>query len=355
MLVKKRDLFILFYFVVFLIHYFSTLNIYITFVIWIPIGLLGYFILSKQVSRNLSSIVLLISIDLIGGFALLINRSHSIANILILFVSHMLGLYLYCFRKDLKKVVNIIYCMILFMAMYTAITPQVLVNEDFGEYMTKFSTLVGGNSISIFCLLFVSIDLIYRYNSRKKINYFFPILSLTISAIGGGTGGVLALSLLIIGLLCINWEKNRISIIKTVIVIGIGILVLFISSNFYKVLLILSDDNSRFWIWSNYLNCATNSITEFVFGGIVDHISFLEEQRNMHNTFLNLHYYYGLIPCVFYIAVILKTLLYNLKKKNMLMVLILGVLCVRGMTDETTFCFMPIWTYAFLEMKNNSK
>lgn len=352
LIVKKVNIFIILYFLSYIIHYYTDIDFTLSYIVWILLGILGYILLYKEVKKNISVIGPLLIIDAIALFNLFITQNHSPFNAFMLLVSQMFGLYLYEFRRDLKALLSIIYMICLYMLIYIIIMPKTIVNISLGDYYTYFSSLMGGNTISIFLLLFISIDIIYRRNVCKPINYILVLSSLFMAYKGGGTGGVLSIAVLLFMLLSLKWYQDKISRKRMSVFLIICLIVVFLFGYWDNLFEVLSDSNSRFWIWSNYWECATKTIDTVIFGGSVKDIPFLNIQKNMHNTFINWHYYYGLIPQLYFIYIVLKSVYESIKYKRHILFIILCVLLLRGMTDETTFCFMPIWTFAILECTN---
>lgn len=353
--IKKHELYILIYFAAFLIHYFTNLNFYITYFAWIIIGLYGLYWLYYK-NYNLKNIIRkLLIIDLFATIGILLNQNHSPFNVLILPVSQMFGIYMYMYRNELKNLDRLIKLFWIYIVIYALVVPKTVANASQGLYYTRFSNLVGGNTISIFLIFFLAIDSIYRHYSRIKPHYIFFIVSLIIAFWCGGTGGVLSITVFLFGIICIKWKKNGISKFKLFSLLGIGLAIIFGLGYQYMVFNYVTDDNARFWIWSRYWECSTNSIKDFIFGASIENVHFLVKQRNMHNTFINFHYYYGMLPFLYYLFTLIWSIYKSLQKRDFVLLLIIAVTFLRGMTDEAAFCFVPIWTFATLSLSGNYK
>lgn len=350
--ISFTDAYIFLYLLIYFVHYFGNFSFNITYSFWIMTGLAGLFTVFDRRSEYSNYTIRLLFIDLFAAIGLIVNRNRSPFTVLMLPVSQMFGIYLYKYRENLRLVNRIVNLMYVYIVLYAIFIPPRLVSASQGIYSTRFSRLVGGNTVSIFLIMFLSIGLIYKTYSGRK-NYFMFIISLLVAYRCGGNGGVLSISVFLIGLITLQWDKNKMSKkrILFIVIAGYGLICYFGYQQ--KLWNFLTDDNSRFWIWSKYLECMTNSAKDFLFGASVDRYSFLAEQRNMHNTFFNLHYYYGIIPALYYIVMIISLLMLSIKKGNYLLLVILGVTVIRGMTDETAFCFISLWTYACLLLKSN--
>lgn len=350
--ISFTDAYILLYLSIYFVHYFGNFSFNITYSFWVMTGLAGFFIVCDRKSEYSDYTIRLFLIDLFAAIGLIVNRNRSPFTVLMLPVSQMFGIYLYKYRKNLRLVNRIVNLMYIYIVLYAILIPPRLVSASQGIYSTRFSRLVGGNTISIFLIMFLSIGLIYKiHNGRKK--YFIFIISLFVAYRCGGNGGVLSISVFLIGLITLQWDKNKISKKRMLLIVILGYGLICYLGYQQRLWNFLTDDNSRFWIWSKYLECMTNSVKDFLFGASVDRYSFLAEQRNMHNTFFNLHYYYGIVPAIYYIVMIISLLILSIKKRNYMLLVILGVTVIRGMTDETAFCFISLWTYAYLSLKND--
>lgn len=353
--VEKNELYILLYFFAFIVHYFTNLNFNITYMIWVAVGCFGFLIFWYNYPWHRNHLNILFLIDVIASVGIIINRGHSAFNVLMLPASQMFGFALYEYRYKLEHLAKFVYILGIYILGYAIVTPKTLVNVSQGQYSTQFSNLVGGNTISIFLIFLLTIDLIYREYSNKKINYVNFIVALLIAAWCGGNGGVLTLTVFLIGIITLRWDSKRISKIKVLVLAVLGLLIIFLFEYQYRIIQFVTDDNSRFWMWTQYYLCATSSAKDFIFGADVSRVLFLANQKNTHNTFINWHYYYGMIPFIYYLKMVALSFFKAIKKQNYIILLILGVMILRAMTDEASFCFIPLWTYASLILNNNEE
>ena len=161
-----------------------------------------------------------------------------------------------------------------------------------------------------------------------------------------GMGGILTVSVFCVGVWIIS-RKNKLNWWK-ILLLGIsGVVLVFRLGNWNQILTSITDDNSRFYIWNHYFACI-DTINELLFGASVQENTFLFSLKNMHNTIFNWHYFYGLIPMLYFTYIIVFNFVMSIKEKNMFFLLMMGVTVLRAMTDDTTFAFMPIWTYIWV-------
>lgn len=354
--VKKftvKDMYILLYFTTFIIHYFTNLSFNITYIAWIVMGFMGALLMKKELLQYKKIFLAFVLVDIIAMLDIILTMNHSPFNAFMLPVSQIIGLYLYKNRKHIDILVRLLYIIMAFMLIYIIITPKKLINEQLNTYYTYFSKLVVGNTISIFLIMFLIIDIIYRESTNKSINYLWIVLSLFMAYEGGGTGGVLSISILLLGMICKQWNRDKFSFSKMLIVITVGFIIISNLGYWNKLISELTNSNSRFWIWQRYFERCKSSVYDFIFGANVSSVSFLALQGNMHNTFINWHYYYGIIPQMFFLYMVVVTMFNSFIQKKYILLLTLCVLFIRGFTDETTFCFMPLWTYAYLYIRDH--
>ena len=57
---------------------------------------------------------------------------------------------------------------------------------------------------------------------------------------------------------------------------------------------------------------------------------------------------------VFNAWIVIYSLIMSLKRKQLYYLLIMGITMIRAFTDETSYCFMPVWICVFLELYENA-
>lgn len=313
--------------------------------IWFTISLLVMLymlIYSKDISKYL---YLLLCIDIFAIISIVMNKSHSIFYVGNLIAAQSWGALLYYRRKNLKplEILSVFFILYSFYRVYSS--PRVLISS--WQYGRIISKLVRQNTISIFLCEFLSYDLIYRYYSRKKVNYLLFYISIITAVLCEGMGGILSISAFFIGILFINRKKNRINIRKLILFVIILIIVLIATGNIQDVLANVTDDNGRFYIWENYINCI-DSIKDFLFGADVSSVPFLVIANNMHNTYMNWHFSYGLIPFIFFAYRNIKGYIHTIINKQGIFFLVMSITFIRSFTDEAEFAFGGIWTFIWL-------
>lgn len=212
------------------------------------------------------------------------------------------------------------------------------------------------NGISI--LIIISCVSFYAINSfeNDEIDLMPAILSLALSFWGMGRSGILSCSILVIGLTFLKFKsfKNFLSINNIIfLLISVIILLLIYISNDYffnivqNTFKIINRDTvdistGRFEIWDNYYSNLDTIRLLFGSNIYIDPWPKGEELAyNLHNSFLRLFAYTGLMGLL---AIILMNvaLIFFLFKNKLFFILFL-VLIIRGFTD--TIFFFESWDF----------
>ena len=306
----------------------------------------------KKIKKN--EITFLI-IDVVGLIGLLYNKNHTIADLILLFAWQNMGILFYFMYKTKNFKINrnfaIISTVYLGMLIY-------IVQSQYETGWIMISDRLGSNSTSIVLLEFFIIDEIYRYSIHKKTNYLFAFICFLITLIAGGIAGVVTFSFLIIILWLFENEKLSVNLIKCVIFILISAcILLYINDGIEKILNYINqgDSESRILMLQQYFALMKENIFNFIFGANIQTSYLLRHYENLHNCFFNWHYYYGIIPMLYFGGIVVYILYKSIKERNTLYVILMVTTVIRSLTDETTFAFIPIWIFFFLiivEKKN---
>lgn len=329
----------------------------LTSMLWFVTGAAGFVYLFWEKAQYRMPLLLLLVIDIIGGINLLINGNHNFLTAGIPVITQVLGILVYDQRKDLSAINVVVGLDILYLTVISAITPRIP-NGTFdsrgrAQYSVYISKLTGKNTVSILLIMFLTIHVIHRLQQRRNMNYLYFALSLAAVCFCGGRGGILCISLFSAGVWVIDHRKNKIILWRLgVLVVGFAAActVLGVWAKLWEA---VTYDNARFSIWSNYFSCV-DSFGKFIFGAPVDRFEFLMKQKNMHNTFINWHYNFGLIPTVGFLVMVIRGAVHCLETRSFTLLLIFGVVFLRAMTDETSFALMPVWTYIWIQSNSEN-
>ena len=214
------------------------------------------------------------------------------------------------------------------------------------------------NGISI--LIIVSCVSVYIINSlqNKKIDLIPSVLALLISFWGMGRSGVLSCSVLLFGLVILEFNSLRRFMRPRIILFSILFLGLlfylssdYIINSFINTLGIINRDTSdistgRFEIWNNYYN--NLDIFRLLFGSNIFTDPWPKGEElayNLHNSFLRLFAYTGAMGLLV-IVLMIAALIYFFRKNKLFFILFLALI-IRGFTDIIFFFeswdFLPLF------------
>lgn len=341
------------FFLSFWLRFLTDINFFVTSIIWFFIGCIIaiYTYLDEYALREVW--IKIIIVDSIAFFNAMINQNGKIMSIVVIFVAQSFGVLLYKNKKKLNVAEKMSIITILYLLYKIFTTEPTLISS--WQYGIVISKLVGGNSASIILCTCLSIYVLYKINCNEKIRYWLFIVSAIIAYKADGSGGILASILFFVLILFLEGNSEKLSKKKMVIFFSIMLIVILLGNSYVNIICILMNDNSRFWMWGQYFKCVKESLGNFVFGASVESVEFLSEQKNIHNTYINWHYCFGLIPfCAFLVSIIKSSFMY-LKKKRYPMLIISMVLALRAFTDEASFSFMTIWIYMWIDFVLDKK
>ena len=345
--ITLSDTLIFLYCFSFAVRFISNLGLLISSLFFMGIGLFVLFYDCVVYYESSKQIAVFCFMDFVCLLNAIINGNGTHYEAILLCVYQALGILLFFDKNKLLlfwKLLAVI-MMIIIVRIFTL--ERVLVSDL--QYSIIISRLVGGNSVSIIAIFTCSIYLLYCRYYGHRIVYFPFVVSLIIAIYIGGNGGILCTALFLIGICFFDRSLKHVLKIRVLFAIVLSFFLLLCFGLGSRVLSFVSDDNSRLWIWIHYLDCATTSFKDFVFGGNIRDVPFLVEMKNMHNTFINFHFRYGLIPFVFYVFALIRCGIVYFKRKDYLMLLILSITIIRSMTDEACFGFLPLWVFMFLD------
>ncbi len=335
------------YFLSFWIRFFTDLSFFVMSIIWFCVGcaIVIYTYVYYLSSRKLWKILFVI--DSIAFINSIINQNGKVASVAIVFIAQSFGILLYKNRNRLifaekMSLITIIY---LFFQVYIS-KPVKISSWEYGIIISK---LLGGNSASIVICMCLSIYALSRYNAGKHIEYWPFLVNVIIAYKIGGNGGILSSLVFFILIFFLDRKSGKFSRKKILIFSGIALLIIIWKKYYVYLFQLVTNDNSRLWMWRNYWDCMMESAKNIFFGASVDSIELLAKQKNIHNTYINWHYCFGLIPFLAFLYLIFRSTLIYLIEKRYLILIISFVLFLRAATDEASFAFMPLWSYMWLD------
>lgn len=346
---KISDLLIFGYFIGFWLRYFTNLNVLYSLIIFLFSASCTFiFCIYKSQSYQLKKLLILICIiDIIAAIAVVINKNHTLADVLLLFTWQNMGILYYKKREDL----SFIHILSMISSIYiigSVFLGYLLNNRESGNIFVADRT--GSNTISILLIQFLIIDVIWREKNRKQKQYIYYIIVCSACVIAGGVAGIISTFVLIIGIYLTEENKKVKRIIRWTCVVFCLTIIMLISSR--NVLIIYNfiqsgDLGSRQLMWNNYKDLVSQSLGNFLFGANISGDYLLEYYKNLHSTFFNWHYFYGLIPTIFFVGIVFLDCTYFLRSKKKMYLILVLVTIMRAATDETTYAFMLLWIFFF--------
>lgn len=353
---------VLLFFIGLWIRFYTNLHILVSLPIFFLFSVIFFTLYIVKFPSNILPIYYsIILIDMYAIMAVIINANHTVADVILLMSWQAFGLLMYemKYRENLKFV-----RFLAIVSLFLIALKMILIYKEYEWGWITISIRMGSNTISIFILEFLFINLFWRISTGKKIRYFMAILALTMIFAAGGIVGILTIPLLIIGMYLYKHSGKRHITIRLLSIIiflelCISYIVLFRSdvANGVYGLIKQGDSASRFLMWQNYYKLATENVSSLIWGANISGDDLLTAYRNLHNCFFNWHYFYGLLPFISFIVIILYDLKESIRQKKYLYMVIVLAAVFRSMSDEATYAFMPIWIFVFCDLysyKNKS-
>lgn len=271
------------------------------------------------------------------------------------------GVMLACFDIDYR------WCDIVFWLAAAYFTVSMIMGRNVNAIIFTSSR----NEISALLIFFMS----FLYLTRKKdreLPYLPAVLSVVLAAWALGRAGLLATSFFLVIivlydlLICKNRNPKKIACNLVVLaVLLLGLLKLYptydgdVPEQQEIQEELQADDNKqgsggthrtivtklegqgftspRTRLWKEYMEEMLSSGKELVFGVTYDHGEILSKYQNTHNMFLELHSKYGLAGFLIVGVLMLLTFVKQCRRKDILAIVILMGICIRGFFDWIAF------------------
>lgn len=354
-LIRKTALFL--FFIVFFLYYVKILPFAFCNLLYIvETFFLGLLLIKDQ--KNINAVwVVLISILFLG----FLTGSHTNdLNLTIYFKSVcyvLLGYYL------IRDGLGVVYANILFV-----IVEIILL---YGEFVSKvpgnlFFTSLSRNYFSVFSLIVTILVYYEQQRAGEGIRLHPAIINFLICVGSVGRGGIISGAILLLGVIFLKYflhAKTKIKFLFMITFIFIVIALLFapeVLSQYAKLFERFQSmglgSAARGQIWMIYLHDLFNSLFNVLFGVKIEGVQAIEAfQRNLHNTFLQMHYTYGLIFCLMMVCYTVKSGIKMIKEKSYLMILLLITFLIRANIDQLGYAFYSevfIYFFAFYSLGN---
>lgn len=275
--------------------------------------------------KKLLGIIILFSIGSI--IEVIIKGSFSFVTSFIL-LSGNVSIAYYLF-KDKHKMPIVYY-------LYWGITLYFIVNMILGKNPKFLLSNLSSNHISVIILYLTTLYYVEKLRERKELSILPSLFYLVISIYAGGRSGILSSGFMLSGLVLFNKKSNKYLKFSVVLLFMIAVYLLFFSSaelkyelfeKFYRKSI---EDEPRLNIINAYFS--NLSIKSFLLGYETNYAYSFFHTGNLHNSFLVLHFRYGIIGIVSIALIIKQSIKMTVKKRYDLLIL-LGAIVLRAFTD----------------------
>ena len=219
-------------------------------------------------------------------------------------------------------------------------------------------TIGSRNSVSAIVIAYMLIYLLILYMQRERIDLFAAIISLIICLWGVGRAGILAMLFMNFCLVVysLGRKQGKFTLVLYVFLIGIaswgiyryGKTVVEMTVNRFLQMGV-KDVRTKFF--QSYLDDC-RYICNLLFGVPFQESLVLKDYYNPHNSWLMLHAKFGIVPTIIVIGVLLKKIVWLLKRNKRIYLLIIAVAFLRCSFDWLSFngLFDVLWWLLILSV-----
>lgn len=349
-----RNALMIFFIINSLVYLFNFPN-KIRLLVMIGTGVVGYLGSLGFIKRNNAVILLLYTILVSGVTGRLYNGNISLGNYIATIM--YLGIAIILLTGKLNPKFTRIY----FYGLSAFFVYNILIEK--GAHKVLYH--VSRNYISV--LMLAALALIYisdhktsNHKVNKKVSVLPAFVFFIISVWAVGRGGILTSGFILafIILFRINDIKNKdyrdiiISSFIVIIVVG-GVIFLStgIPARYLSQFLIKGLETPRTIMYADYFSKTMDTPLNLIFGTPISSITeIVIKDRNLHNSFIQSHAYFGIVFFLMIITMILRALVYYYKEGNKVYLILLLGLVLRGFLDRLFFSgyMEPILYYLIL-------
>lgn len=340
---KIEEILVLIYLTLYCLKYYTNLNMEVTTAAIAGYGFVCFCYLYQRHKELRGFLNLLLLLGAFSAIASRVNGNKVLIYVFLQLSLECLGVLLYVCRERLRRIRGYskflfgVLCVLMVLAYWSR-------EKNQGIYI---SDSLSSNSFSVFALFFIAILVLDCLWNHRRYPYASIVAALLLAVLAEGMGGVITIALLLLGLL-LKSRNNTLSIGKMIFFLGMAFVALFLLGQGLEHLLSIAlDDNGRFAIWKYYLELAFGNIQNMLFGANISGNGTLMFYKNMHNTFLNYHYFFGSAVLLFFVILIAIQEYKFIKEKKFVLFLILNILALRSLTDAAEL-YSAIWIFMFL-------
>ena len=205
------------------------------------------------------------------------------------------------------------------------------------------------NSISVYILLFLSLNMIQAYKSACSLSILYAVVAVITCLAAIGRSGIITAVLLMVMFFLVDFEKGVSNFKNIKIMIGASVIIAiaYIGINYFFPEIINDAvvnfewrglESKRTLIWLDYIKKVCSSIANIVFGAEISGTRLLNfYSSNLHNSFLMLHAKYGIIGLSIVLISLIRAGVRMLKERNMYLFVPLVSIFFRMNFDYTNF------------------
>lgn len=323
------------------LRFFKILPLHISNGSFVVIGLLSILYVSKKngIKKQLKPYLFMFLYIFFGLIGVIANGNIDFQEMLWPFAFIGISLVLLNFKMS-YRLSRIIYYTSAFI-----LSIQILISGN----VNNLEAISSRNAISVMILVMFSILVISSYQNDMKIGIFPVMIGTTVAILAVGRSGILTFLLLLVSFLVFRFEGKKHSVnitIRTLLTIATIFVFFFITYKVFEpyIVDVITNfearglESVRTRLWTAYLEKVSKSFRYIIFGAPIEGTYLLNLfSMNLHNSMLMLHAKYGLIVLISVIIMIMKAVMYFLKRKNYLFFTLLIIILFRMQFDYTNF------------------
>lgn len=213
-------------------------------------------------------------------------------------------------------------------------------------FFARIFLLSSENFTSVYLLFPTCVYYILCERNKKTIRMYPALITWVLCLLGRGRGGIVSSSALLVGLIFYRNYKStqikKIIMVCVLIVIAAGVMLnlpaiadkLSHTEIFHDFSEKGVNNDSRGRIWSNYFKKVFISLKYVLLGGeLKNTIALRKYNGNLHNTYLQIHAFNGLVMVLFTVSLLIRNLICAFRNKKWLYCICTAVIMFRAFTD----------------------
>ncbi len=319
----------------------------------IIIGFIGYLYCFSILYNDIRVSIFIALMLVMGLYGKIYNKNISAGN-LVATISYIgMGLIMLRYKMNYKITRAMFYGLAIFF-LY-----KIFIRVPSNEVLHHVSR----NYISVLMLINISLLYISAIDNNKRIAMTPAILCFIISIWAVGRGGIITSGLLLTGILFIKFFLKGNKQNKKILIIVSGLfLIIFIKiaidldflSKYFVAFQTKGMETPRFFMYKEYLIAVKQKFLNFMLGAPLEETkTFVIYSGNFHNSFIQMHAYFGFLPFIVIVFFIFHSILFSIRTQNYVFVILIFILIVRAFTDRLFFsgyaepllyyyCFYPL-------------